>query len=266
MRSFVVWCDRQGLSPKTVRQYVRRVAEFEHWLLDTGAGRTPREATWRDVRRFAETRINSYPTRSGLRNALTAFYRSCGRRDGQPAWAVPVPRRKRGRYRGFTTDDAWEKLIAAARTFGKLQHAACCAMYYQGLRREECATLRWDEIRGDRLVGVGKMAIEFDLPLHPKMAEALRGLEPNGPWVFPGRFAGTHASPATVWMWVRLAGERAGIGHVTPHRLRHTAINRVSRAKGIRTAAVFARHTDVRTTMIYTDTEERELLDGMAAL
>lgn len=265
MRQFIVYMQRQLLSPRTIANYSRRVADFDEWMKERGSSAV--KATWRDVKKFADTKTNSYPTRSGLRNALTAYYRSCGQPDGGPAWAVPIPRRKRGRYRGLTTREEWERLIEAAKTFGPTVYAMCCAMYYQGFRREECATLRWDMIEGARIRGVGKCDIEYDLPLHPMFAAALRELpSTSSPWIFPGRFAGTHVSPATVWMRVRLAGERAGIGHVTPHRLRHTAIATVSNAKGIRTAATFARHMDVKTTMIYTFTEEEDLRDGMAAL
>lgn len=265
MRNFVVWCERQGLAERTIRSYVRRVAEFDDWLAEHG-GQEVRQATWRDVRRFAETRRNTHATRNGLRSALVAFYRACGRRDGGPSWAVPVPKRKPGVYRGFATKDEWERLLAAAETFGASEHAAVCALYYQGLRRQECATLRWDQMRDGVLRGVGKGDLEYEMPIHPGFAKALRSLTPDGPWVFPGRICGTHASPNTIWMWVLLAGERAALGRVTPHRLRHTAIAAVNDSVGLRTASVFARHRDIQTTMIYTRTQQAELVAGMAAL
>lgn len=102
--------------------------------------------------------------------------------------------------------------------------------------------------------------------LEPRFAEALRELVPECPWVFPGRVVGTHVSPATIWMWIRLAGERAGVGHVTPHRLRHTAIATVEESEGLRTAMVFARHRRIETTLIYTKTEQARLVAGMSAL
>lgn len=265
MRDFILWMQRQDLSDKTIRQYSRWVVGFDDWLTEHGRPRA-RQATWKDVRGFALQTRETYPTRSGLRNSLTAFYRACGKRDGGPAWAVPCPKRKRGTYRGLDTTEEKQQLLDAARTLGAEPYAACCALYYQGLRREEAARLRWDEIRDDTIRGIGKGRVAFELPLHPKLAEALKNLTPSGPWIFEGRWPGTHVSPATVWMWVRLAAERGLSRKVTPHQLRHTSIAIVNDTVGLREASEFARHRDIQTTMIYTRTKRQQLLAGMAAL
>lgn len=73
-------------------------------------------------------------------------------------------------------------------------------------------------------------------------------------------------SSSKVWFWVRLAGERSGLGKVTPHQLRHTAIATVHDAAELRTAATFTRHVNPRTTMGYTRTRMTRLKRGMAAL
>lgn len=177
-----------------------------------------------------------------------------------------MPKRVRGTYRGFDTDEEKDRLLQAARSMGPIPYAMCCALYYQALRCEECSRVRWMDIRNDRITGIGKGNVAFDRPLHPKFAEALRALEPSSPWVFPGRWPGTHVSPATVWMRVRLAGERAGLGRVVPHQLRHTSIAVFNDTVGLRAAAEHGRHRDIQTTMIYTRTLRQAILKGMAAL
>ena len=61
----------------------------------------------------------------------------------------------------------------------------------------------------------------------PNASAARRTLEerrgPGELWVFTGRYGG-HVSPATIWQWVLHVAEGAGIGRVTPHQLRHTAL------------------------------------------
>lgn len=265
MRTFALWCERRGLGTRTIRQYSRQVADFEDWLAEHSKP-PARACTWRDVRRYAETRPNTYPTRSALRSALVAFYRCNGKRDGGHAWAVPLPKRERGRYRGFDTDEQKDRLLEAARSMGPEVYAMCCALYYQALRREEASQIRWSDITPTTIKGVGKMGLAFERELHPRFVEALGALTPRSPWVFPGRWPGTHASPATVWMKVRLAGERAGLGRVTPHMLRHTSGAKVNDTVGLRTAAEHLRHRDIQTTMIYSRTTRRDLLAGYAAL
>ena len=54
-----------------LEQYVRRVAVFDEWMAERGS--SAREATWRDVRRYAEQRVkNTHACRAGCRAALTA--------------------------------------------------------------------------------------------------------------------------------------------------------------------------------------------------
>lgn len=267
LSNFALWMDRRRMSPKTIRNYTRRIADIEDWL--AGQGRPElRRANWRDVRRYADARLPyTYASRQGLRSAIAAYWRYLGR-SNSPTWAITGPKKKRGTYRGLDTEEQKDRVLDAARKMSPRDYAMHCALYYQGLRREECATLRWDGIDGRSVRGIGKGGYEYEMPLHPRFAEAVKALEPDGsPYVFPGRWPGTHVSPNTVWMSVRLAGAAAGLGRVTPHMMRHTSISTVlDRTGNARTAAEFARHHDLSTIHVYTRTAREVLVEGMAAL
>lgn len=263
MRQFVDWLDRQDYAPSTRTLYIRYVARFADWLSERG-WTIEAIPNWKCVRDYARSLPNTYGSRNAFKSALLAY----GKANSQDVseWAVEVPKPKRGVYRGLATDEDKDRLLFAARSLGPEPYAACCLLYYQALRRHEAAKVRWDEVASGRIRGVGKGRMEFDRPLHERTAEALSRLTPDGPWVFPGRIAGTHISPNQVWFWCRLAGERAGLGLITPHQLRHTSIAIFSDAVGIRAAADHARHTDTRHTMRYTRTTPKTEREGMEAL
>lgn len=264
MRTFVDWLARQDYADTTRALYIRCVARFDEWLRARGYSIT-NVPNWKAVRDYARTLPNTYGSRNAFKSALLAFAKST-RWDECPAWAVEVPKAKRGVYRGFSSDEEKDRFLQAAATLGPEPYAACCLLYYQALRRHEAAQVRWEEVASGRIRGIGKGRMEFDRPLHDKTAAALAHLTPDGPWVFPGRTPGTHISPNQVWFWCRLAGERAGLGLVTPHQLRHTSIAVFQDAVGMRAAADHARHTDTRHTMRYTRTTGLTEREGMQAL
>lgn len=263
MQEFVRWLDRQDYADTTRRLYIRCMARFGEWLAERGHTVTT-IPNWKAVRDYARTLPHTYGSRNAFKSALIAFGKALDC-DVQ-AWAVEMPKAKRGAYRGLASDEEKDRFMRAAVTLGPQPYAACCLLYYQALRRHEAAKVRWDEVASGRIKGVGKGRMEFDRPLHVKTAAALAALVPDGPYVFPGRIAGTHISPNQVWFWCRLAGERAGLGLVTPHQLRHTSIAVYGDAVGIRAAADHARHTSVRHTMRYTRTTPRTEQEGMDAL
>jgi len=264
MRKFYVWMDRRGYARLTIRNYVRRITAMNAWLDEHRALPLP-ATSWSDLRSYGNTLPNTYASRQGQRGAIVNFWKFLGKRNESPAWAIESPKRPDYQCRAIEPEEI-ERLLATARAMGTLEYVACCAMYYQGLRREETSRLRWEDVSGGQLHGVGKGRQEFSLPLHPKFVEALSALEVRGPWILYGRWPGTHVSPNTVWMFVRLASERAGLGRVTPHQLRHSSIATVNDATELRTAMTWARHKDPKVTAVYTRTKVRKLREGMDAL
>lgn len=266
MQRFADYLTKRGYALRTRHLYMRALARFVEWLHGRGL-ELDAHLAWKHVRDYANTLPATYASRSCFKSALTTFVRSTGW-DNFPVWAVEVPKAKRRRYRGLDGEEDKERLLEAARTISPLAYAICCGLYYQALRREECARVRWSDISQGRITGVGKGRIEFDRPLHPKFVEALEALETRvgQPYVFPGRTPGHHIAAGTIGTIVMRAGERAGLGHVTPHQLRHTSIAIFHDAAGIRAAMEHARHTTTKHTTHYTFTSTRRERLGMEAL
>ena len=105
------------------------------------------------------------------------------------------------------------------------------------------------------------------VPLHPELGRVLADRRiPGETWVFPDRHGG-HVSPATVWAWVLEVAERADLGRVTPHILRHTCLTIANDATGdLRAVQDLAGHTDPAVTARYTRASTTALTQAVAAL
>jgi integrase/recombinase XerC len=140
-----------------------------------------------------------------------------------------------------------------------------------GLRRDEVAKLRvggFDE-RRRKLYVVGKNKREVLLSVPEITAQALQewlaSLEHREPSDFIFQRLdkpGTGVTGQSIYKVIAALGERAGV-RTWPHGLRHTAVTEVTRANGLVAASKFARHREVKTTMIYQDRIEN--LAGVGA-
>jgi integrase len=132
---------------------------------------------------------------------------------------------------------------------------------YQALRREEIATLRWENF-DDRgwLTVTGKGGLTASIPVRATVTEMLALRERHNDFIFPGQTSGRSVTPTTVWNWVRLVAKEAGLSGVTPHRLRHTALATANDNTGdLRSVQAFARHADPRVTAGYTRATSKRL-------
>jgi integrase/recombinase XerC len=256
---------RQEWAASTIRNYAGTIARADAWL-HAHHGVRVREASWEQLRDYAELRPYTYATRMGLRQAISAHWRY-QRRPHPPVSAVPCPKKPRGKCRALPPG-AHLKVIRAAKALGPDVYAAVCACYYASLRVSEAAGLRWTDIHPTHIALIGKGRKPREVRLHMALIAALGKLPQTGEFVFASRFAGRHASPNTIRERVRLAGAAAGYGrHVTPHVLRHTSLtNMLDGTKDLAGVAVHAGHSDTTTTMIYTRTGEARQQALMDAL
>lgn len=228
---FKEYLDRLELMPRTTAEYLRRTANAEWWCEQHGY--TLRNVPSVVLGEYVALLPKSHSSRVTLRATLVHYWR-CFKRKDPPVWMVKIPRKPKMACKALAPDEATALSVLARERGGKEGAAVLLAMY-QGLRREEISAVAWHDITADgwlRMVGKGDQPAS--LPLHPLVAEALAALPREHPvWVFPGRpFKGAprhrpaggdrHANVATVWSWVTKLAEEAGIGHVPPHRLRHT--------------------------------------------
>jgi integrase len=192
-----------------------------------------------------------------------------------PVFSGDVPLRDRPLPR-FLDDPTATKLLAAARQLPRLFDRVCVEVLARtGLRKGEFLRLRVDAIVkiGDAEwlhVPVGKLHTDRYIPLHPRVKTLLsqwrdqRGDQP-GKLMFTeyGRpFPQTRVDAA-----VRRAATAAGIGHVTPHQLRHTlATQAINRGMSLEAIAALLGHVSMSMTMTYAKISDRTVAEEYFAV
>jgi integrase/recombinase XerC len=254
----------EGLSDKTIHAYLLVIRRAEAVLDRRGA--TVLTATALEIRELAVSWPRTRSSRVQLRTALARAWEAADRADG-PIAAVTVPSKPRYGSRALEDPQA-SALAKVARGDTSSAGLAVLLGLYAGLRREEIAKLRFDEIRDGWLRFVGKGDITRDVPVHPELAGRLerRRAASVSPFVFPGDVDG-HVNPTTVWTWTRRLGRIAIDVAVPPHVLRHTAIATMNDiTRDLRAAQHFAGHASPETTVIYTRVSRQRLVDAVSAI
>jgi integrase len=246
-----------GLAPRSVQLYARtiqtavRYFEAERWDLA--------RATAAQVATYAGTKPLTFSSRSLIRVAFGPYW-AMTEHPAPPLRAVRCPPKPAMVCKALDDDDA-RRLAKTARNRGDRKGMAVMLGMYQGMRREEIATARYDGIVGDWWSVVGKGAKSRTIPVHGVVRLALGELPAAaGPFIFPGRVGAGHASPASVWNWVREVATDAGVGLVRPHWLRHTALaTQNDRTGDLRAVQHFAGHARSATTEGYTRASQAAL-------
>jgi integrase len=257
-----------GLAPRSVNLYTGAIQTAERWFAAQGWHLTT--ATADQVAAYLEAKPNTFASRNLLRAAFKHYWELTGRRN-PPLRAVRVPPKPAMVCRALDEEDA-RRLARAAQDRHDRHGLAVILGLYQGMRREEIATARWDAVREDGWLEItGKGSKRRTIPLHPvavaALSEVLAQTPPPHEWVFPGRW-GDHCTPATIWDWCRRLAAEAGVSQaVWTHRLRHTALATQNDATGdLRTVQAFAGHSRPEVTSGYTRATSRRLLAAVAAL
>ncbi len=176
----------------------------------------------------------------------------------------PLPR--------FLDDGAATKLLQAARSdddpFVRL---AVEFLARTGMRKGEFVDLTVDSVvqigSGYWLrVPLGKLRNDRYIPLHPQLkalidewvARRSAGLRSNFLFIDRGR----RITKSRVEDAVHKAAARAGIGHITPHQLRHTlATQAINRGMSLEALAALLGHRSLRMTLVYARIADRKVAD-----
>lgn len=177
-----------------------------------------------------------------------------------PRLDEPLPR--------FLDDGAATKLLQAARAdedpFVRL---AVEVLARTGMRKGELVDLTVDSVVqiGSAFwlrVPLGKLRNDRYIPLHPQLkqllddwiAERPAGLRSEYLFIEDGR----RLTKSRVEGAVHKAAKRAGIGHVTPHQLRHTlATQAINRGMSLEALAALLGHRSLRMTLVYARIADR---------
>jgi len=187
-----------------------------------------------------------------------------------PVFSGDMPIRDRPLPRFLADADA-ARLLAAARSLPALfDRVAVEVLARTGLRKGEFLRLATDAVVriGDSEwlhVPVGKLHTDRYIPLHPRVKTLL------GQWLEqrdgqPGKLMFTQCGrpvPQTrVDAAVRRAATAAGIGHVTPHQLRHTlATQAINRGMSLEAIAALLGHRSMSMTLTYARIADRTVAE-----
>lgn len=262
MNDFLRFLRRRGLSVRSASLYARTMptvtARASALGLDVATVDVPDLDTLADL--WPWTRASRQLLRSTLR-----WWWEFTERPDPPLAAIRVPAKPPARCRALD-ETAASALESRARADGGQRGLAVLLGLYGGLRRAEIACLRRDQLGDGWLTVVGKGERTRHVPLHPVLGAALASWAAPGPWVFPAPGAG-HVCPTTVWTWVRTVAAEAGVGPVTVHQLRHTALaTALDATRDLRAVQQLAGHARPETTAIYTRTTRRRLEAVVAAI
>jgi integrase/recombinase XerD len=150
------------------------------------------------------------------------------------------------------------KLLGAVKSL--VPAMALATAYGAGLRISEACRVRVEDIdsrRGLLHVRLGKGGKDRYVMLSPRLLVALRRywveVRPQGPWLFPGRKAGTHLSPSAVQVALKEAVKAAKLKkRITAHSLRHAfATHLLETGNDIRLIQALLGHASIRTTARY---------------
>jgi integrase len=190
--------------------------------------------------------------------------------DGDlPLRDEPLPR--------FLDDAAFTKLLQAARAdpdpFTRL---AVEFLARTGLRKGEFLDLTVDSVVQIGAaywlhVPLGKLRTDRYIPLHPQLKDLLddwlarRPASLRSPYLFTEY--GQRVRQNRVDRAVAKTAAAAGIGHVSPHRLRHTlATQAINRGMSLEAIAALLGHRSMRMTLVYAKIANRTVADEYFAV
>ena len=176
----------------------------------------------------------------------------------------PLPR--------FLDDAAFTKLLQAARAADDPFVRLCVEFLARtGLRKGEFLDLTVDSVVQIGAaywlhVPLGKLRTDRYIPLHPQLKDLLDAWLAARPTSLRSRYLfvehGQRIGEGRVDRAVAETARAAGIGHVSPHRLRHTlATQAINRGMSLEALAALLGHRSMRMTLVYARIADRTVAD-----
>lgn len=257
---------RRNYSPDTIRGYIRAVQQFAEYF-----GRSPEQMGAEELRRYQihllyERKLALGTVENNI-SALRFLYKRTLKRRDLAFDDLPFPKQPRTLPTVLSQDEVTRLIEAAA---SRMHRMLLMLLYATGMRRTEASLLKVRDIDSQRMVihiQRGKGLRDRDLPLTPKLLEALRDYwrwkQPRV-YLFPSRLGDRSIEPPisdkTVWNVCRTAAKRAGIQkRLSPHSLRHSFATHLESGADLRTIQLLLGHERLEDTTIYLHLSQRHL-------
>ena len=192
-----------------------------------------------------------------------------------PIFFGDVPKRDESLPR-FLDDADYVKFMRALGEEHRLHRRLAIELLARtGMRVGELCDLEADAVTviGDAhwlRIPVGKLHNDRYVPLHPHLVELLAAYQAATPPHSHGRLLSGQNGPLdryAVQRWITAITKRAGIGHVHPHRLRHTlATQAINRGMSIEAIAALLGHRSLDMTRQYARISNRVVADEYEAV
>jgi site-specific recombinase XerD len=264
--------QRRNYSSKTIRLYLRHVAEFaKHFH------RSPDQLGAEDIRQYQLFLIQqkklAWSSYNQIVCALRFFYAKTLKRTFL-LQEIPFPRMEQ-RLPTILSPEEVAKILTVPPHLKT--RALLMTIYAAGLRRSEAAHLQVNDIDSARMtitVRQGKGQKDRLVMLSPVLLQTLRQYwRHNKPkqWLFPGENPDQPISDNDVFAVFQNAVRRAGITKkVSPHSLRHSfATHLLESGTNLRTIQILLGHRSLKTTARYLHVSQQHVrataspLDGL---
>jgi type 1 fimbriae regulatory protein FimB len=170
------------------------------------------------------------------------------------------------RAKDFLDGEEIKRLLAAARKgrHGARDHLLLMMMYHHGLRVSEAIGLRREDVKLKRArLWVGRLKGSLSVE-HPIVGDELRAIrkylasrDDKLPWLFLSE-RGAPLTRHAVNYLIAAAGEKAELGHVHPHMLRHSCgYTLADKGTDLRVLQDYLGHRDPKMTVKYTRVSSR---------
>jgi site-specific recombinase XerD len=259
--------QRRNYSASTIRGYILAVQQFAEYF-----GKPPDRLGATHVKRFQwyllqERKLDPATVEMRM-SALRFFFKKMLKRRDMHFDDLPFPKTPRKLPTVLSPEEVHRMIVG---TTNLMHRTLLMVLYGTGVRRTELSLLKVADIDSKRMVihiRQGKGSRDRDIPLSPKLLEALREYwlwrKPRV-YLFPStegqRGAEAAMSDKVVWWAVREAGRRAGITRkIGPHTFRHSfATELLEAGTDLRTIQLLMGHARLEDTTVYLHLSRRHL-------
>lgn len=256
--------QRRNYSQETIRSYIGAVKQFAEYF-----SKSPEKLGAEEIRRYQLYLLNEKKHAPGTveirMSALRFLYKKVLKRRDLAFDDLVYPKRPK-KLPVVLSPEEITRLIES--TPHPMHRTMLMVLYATGIRRTEATLLKVSDIDSQRMVlhiRQGKGACDRDVPLSPKLLQALREYwrwkKPKG-YLFPSqRGPEQPISDKTVWHICKGAATRAGLQkRIGPHTLRHSfATHHLEAGTDLRTIQLLMGHARLEHTTIYLHLSHRHL-------